>query len=274
MKRLLTGLAISVLLTVSGWTQGINPITPPTNWLIQVLDPAFANPSNLYTTTSLLGGNFTTLRATSAGAAATPSLAVGNATTGLYSVSTTGLGVSINGVLKFDYGITNASAWTFGTTLSMNGNPFFGTQVNVGGALINTGITLDTGLTDATVCAATTTGGGGVVGQYYKGTGTAGICLGTSSARYKNNIVDLDVGLPEIMKLRPVEYRLNPDHGDPAKPLYGFLAEDGINVLPKLVGLDDQERPNTMDYLGIVPVLVRAVQQQQAQIDALKRSRP
>lgn len=140
--------------------------------------------------------------------------------------------------------------------------------------ITNLSIPSDTGLTDATVCVATTTGGGGVVGQYYKGTGTAGICLGTSSVRYKNSIVELDVGLPEIMKLRPVEYKLNPDHGDPTKPLYGFLAEDGVNVLPKLVGLDDQERPNTMDYLGVVPVLVRAMQQQQAQIDALKRSHP
>lgn len=170
-------------------------------------------------------------------------------------------------------GYYGLSFWT-NNALSMSIS--MGGAVAVAGALQNTGITADTGLTDDTVCTATTTGGGGVVGQYYKGTGTLGICLGTSSARYKHDIVALDVGIDEIMRLLPVEYRLNADHGDPTKPYYGFIAEDGINVLPKLVGLDDQERPNTMDYLGIVPVLVHAVQQQQvtkadrSEVDALR----
>jgi hypothetical protein len=48
------------------------------------------------------------LGTTSAGSAAAPSLTVGNSTTGLYSVSTTGLGLSINGVLEIDYGISNS----------------------------------------------------------------------------------------------------------------------------------------------------------------------
>lgn len=42
-------------------------------------------------------------------------------------------------------------------------------------------------------------------------------------------------------------------------------------VLPKLVGIDVQGKANTADYLGLVPVLVKAVQQQQAEIDDLKR---
>jgi hypothetical protein len=52
------------------------------------------------------------LRTSSAGAAATPSLSIGNTTTGLYSVSTTGLGISINGVDKFNYNVSNANSWT------------------------------------------------------------------------------------------------------------------------------------------------------------------
>lgn len=36
--------------------QGINPVTPLSNDLIQIVKPAFANPSFLYTTPSLLGG--------------------------------------------------------------------------------------------------------------------------------------------------------------------------------------------------------------------------
>lgn len=118
--------------------------------------------------------------------------------------------------------------------------------------------------TDATVCADTTTG------LLYKGSGAAGICLGTSSARYKHGVTPLKPGLDAVLKLQPVRYYLNRDHGDPTKPLYGFIAEQGVKVLPELVGQDTQGRPNTFDYLGVVPVLVKAVQEQQKQIEAQK----
>ncbi len=118
--------------------------------------------------------------------------------------------------------------------------------------------------TDASVCEDTTTHG------LYSGSGTAGICLGTSSARFKHDVTALDAGLPQIMALQPRRYFLNPGHGDTQRPYYGFLAEDGAGVLPELTGYDAEGRPNTFDYLGIVPVLVRAVQQQQEEITALR----
>ena len=52
-----------------------------------------------------------------AGAVTAPILAIGSGTTGLWSVSTTGLGVAVNGVNKADFGITTASVWTFATTV-------------------------------------------------------------------------------------------------------------------------------------------------------------
>lgn len=52
-------------------------------------------------------------------------------------------------------------------------------------SLINTGITTDATHTDATVCEDTTTH------QFYFGLGTVGICLGTSSMRYKTKITPL-----------------------------------------------------------------------------------
>lgn len=119
--------------------------------------------------------------------------------------------------------------------------------------------------TDSTVCQDTTTH------NLYAGSGTLGICLGTSSARFKHGIAPLAPGLAEIMRLRPVSYYLNAGHGDPAKQLYGFTAEDMRPVLPKLVGLDAGGNPSSADYLGLVPVLVKAVQEQQAEIEALKR---
>jgi hypothetical protein len=125
-------------------------------------------------------------------------------------------------------------------------------------------ITTDATHTDSTVCQDTTTHG------LYFGSGTAGICLGTSSARFKHDIAPLGVGLDQIMKLEPVAYKLNEDHGDPNKLLYGFTAEQGGKALPALAGVDGEGKPSSFDYLGVVPVLVKAMQEQQKEIDRLK----
>jgi hypothetical protein len=41
----------------------------------------------------------------------------------------------------------------------------------------------------------------------------------------------------------------------------GFIAEDMVNVMPEVVGLDDQGRPNNIDYAKITPLLTRAMQE-------------
>jgi len=127
-----------------------------------------------------------------------------------------------------------------------------------------TNLATDATHTDRTVCQDTTTK------SIFFGSGAAGICLGTSSERYKHDIVPIDAGLNQLMALKPVQYKLNSDHGDPDKILYGFTAEQGESALPKLVGRDTENRPNTFDYLGVVPVLVKALQEQQAKISALE----
>ncbi len=114
----------------------------------------------------------------------------------------------------------------------------------------------DAGQTTATVCADNTTG------QLYKGSGTVGICLGTSSARYKNRIVDAGEGLAEIVQLQPKRFWYNKDAGDNgAKEQVGFVAEDVAKVLPGLVGLDVKGRPNTFDMLGLIPIMVRSIKE-------------
>ncbi len=73
------------------------------------------------------------------------------------------------------------------------------------------------------------------------------------------------------MALRPGNYFYKAGWGDGgAREQYGFLAEDVVNAIPKLVANDNAGRPNSVDILGMVPVLVRAIQEQQAEIEALK----
>lgn len=123
----------------------------------------------------------------------------------------------------------------------------------------------DTALTTTTVCQDTTNH------QLYSGSGVAGICVGTSSKRYKHSISDVKEGLAEVIRLKPVNFFYNAkeaDHG--AREQYGLIAEDVVEVIPKLVGLDKEGNPNSVDYMGFVAILIKAVQEQQEQIQNLK----
>lgn len=86
--------------------------------------PVWARLADVATGSVLVSGGTSTAPAWSAnptvstitagvGATGTPSHIVGNSTTGLYSVSTTGFGITVNGTTRGDYGITAASDWTF-----------------------------------------------------------------------------------------------------------------------------------------------------------------
>jgi len=93
---------------------------------------------------------------------------------------------------------------------------------------------------------------------------------GLSDERLKENIVDLETGLTEVMALQP--RRFDWKNGD-AQNVAGFIAQEVESVLPELVGdykheeLDDCKSLKMGD---IVPTLVKAIQEQQAQIEALQ----
>ena len=134
----------------------------------------------------------------------------------------------------------------------------------ISGVLINAGITSDATHTDAAVCEDTTSH------QFYAGSGAAGICLGTSSLRYKDNVLPLQPGLSEILRLGTISYNYKPGYGDPSRRLYGFVAEQVNTVMPELVGLNRGGQPNSVDWAGVVPVLVHAIQEQQREIEELE----
>ena len=93
---------------------------------------------------------------------------------------------------------------------------------------------------------------------------------GLSDERLKENIVDLETGLTEVMALQP--RRFDWKNGD-AQNVAGFIAQEVEDVLPELVGdykheeLDDCKSLKMGDML---PTLVKAIQEQQTQIDALQ----
>ncbi len=156
--------------------------------------------------------------------------------------------------------VQNSGGVSIGTTtdpglggLQVNGQSFFPNAA------------ADTATVDSTACLATTGG------KLLKGTGTLGICLGTSSARFKHDIAPMGAGLAEIVRLAPKNFFYNKDSGDGGKrQQYGLIAEEVVMVLPGITSPDREGKPQAVDLLALVPVLVNAMKQLKADNDNLR----
>lgn len=97
----------------------------------------------------------------------------------------------------------------------------------------------------------------GATGQYFQ----------TSDARVKSNIKTLKDGLPTVLALHPVTYDLQ------GRPSTGFLAQKLYKVVPEAVSKPEDETKGlyAVSYTAIVPLLTKAIQEQQQQIEELKK---
>jgi hypothetical protein len=92
--------------------------------------------------------------------------------------------------------------------------------------------------------------------------------VSTSDARQKDNINDLEYGLDEVLKLRPVSFTWK-DRMDDQKHL-GFIAREVQPVISEVVNIgDDPEQTLGLRYDKLVPVLVNAIQELSARNEAL-----
>jgi len=87
---------------------------------------------------------------------------------------------------------------------------------------------------------------------------------GVSSIRFKNNISTFAGGLEEIRRLKPVSFNWKFD--DTAD--FGLIAEDVAKVEPKLASYDKDGAVEGVHYDRIGVLLINAVKEQQAQIEA------
>jgi hypothetical protein len=112
------------------------------------------------------------------------------------------------------------------------------------------------------------------VGAAYNTTGTWGTI---SDARLKENINDATDKLADVLKLRVVNYNLKTD---PDVKQIGFVAQEVEQVFPGLIDqiepVESMEPTENGDFYKaiktsvLLPILVKAMQEQQAQIDELK----
>jgi hypothetical protein len=119
------------------------------------------------------------------------------------------------------------------------------------------------------------------------GNGSIGAPSGTniynaSDIRLKQNVSTINEGLNSILALNPVKFNWinNFVPAENGKNMFGFIAQEVQAVLPEAVEsfggnsitVEDTiiENPLRVNEKYIIPVLVKAIQEQQVQIDSLK----
>jgi len=108
--------------------------------------------------------------------------------------------------------------------------------------------------------------GGSAIGSITT-TNTATAFNTSSDYRLKENIQPLKNGLDRLNNLKPVQFDWKSD-GTSSE---GFIAHEAQEVFPDAVsGEKDGEDMQGMDYGRITPLLVKAIQEQQEQIEQLK----
>ncbi len=94
-----------------------------------------------------------------------------------------------------------------------------------------------------------------------------------SDRRLKTNITSLEKSIDKVMRLNGVTFnwdKSNAKNANASTTLqYGFIAQEIEKVIPELVS-EGSDGYKTVNYIGVIPVLTQAMQEQQKEIEQLK----
>lgn len=170
----------------------------------------------------------------------------------------------------------NSSAWENGITLQAPApdNTFW----NIGNGKIKTCVNVNLAFLDPLGIIGSLVNGcttySALVFQY---NGISKACIRSdgeyrqmSDARYKKNIspVKDQEGLAAILRLKPVKYHFTDEQKDNNQH-YGFLAQDVEKIFPQFV--DEVDNHKVLGYQSFIPVLTKAIQEQQHLIATLQK---
>ena len=96
-----------------------------------------------------------------------------------------------------------------------------------------------------------------------------------SDARVKENVRDSEQGLDVITALRPVRFDFKEGFGNDQKNQLGFIAQEVEAVFPDAVmeaseKVEGEEPLKSLGPAALIPVMVKAIQEQQAMIETLQ----
>ncbi len=84
----------------------------------------------------------------------------------------------------------------------------------------------------------------------------------TSDARLKKRVTNLRYGLSQVMQLRPVTFQWK--DGSDSRTHVGLIAQEVETVMPEMIERNsDGNAPLGMNYNNLIPVLIKAIQEQQ-----------
>jgi len=175
--------------------------------------------------------------------------------------------------------------WTTGMTLDASGNLLVGKT-----ALSDTTVgwyVRPNGITTATMSSSVNTdtsyqlySTGASAYRFYVGMGGTVYATNTtisaiSDARLKENVQDIDVGLDAILALKPRKFDWKTGKGKNIKGDRGFIAQEFETVFPNLIDewkdpAPEGEAPYKSVRQDLIPVLVKAIQELTARVEALE----
>ena len=150
----------------------------------------------------------------------------------------------------------------------------------------STGRSLHTVSADNVMDLNRTTSHGVILGFYLNGSSVGTISTNAnnlpSDRNFKRDISDLDLGLNLVTKLKPSQYNYKIDSEDCPK-MYGLIAQDleqaleeeGVEknstwLLQHEPKNDENQSDYALDYQKLTPILIKAIQEQQAIIEDLQ----
>jgi hypothetical protein len=139
-----------------------------------------------------------------------------------------------------------------------------GKTYKIGGSPVISSNTLGSGVVNSSLTSVGTLTNLNVGNVYSTGIITATDFNSASDIKLKENIQKIDNPIDKIVKIDGVRFDWKSDN----KPSMGVIAQNIEKVLPELVSGEDSK---TVNYNGIIGLLIECVKTQQEQIDELNR---
>ena len=153
-----------------------------------------------------------------------------------------------------------------------NGIECGGMEVNINGSLTLQGTTNlflegTSSVRSATIRDNTTANAGNV----WCSSSSGALGRSTSSIKYKTNVQTLtNEAADNILNCRPVVYNSKSTLDNPAMTYYGFIAEEVVEIDPRLVHYSEDNEPEGVQYDRFVPHLINIIKRLEQRIVALE----
>ena len=198
-------------------------------------------------------------------ASADASMALNRGTTATNQASTSmGLGTTSDNVGMLAIGVNNASGLGDPTA-----NQYYYADGAYTGAPAGVAFVIGNGDVDTSNGLAGANPSNAFVVNYDGSATLSGDLTINSDARLKSNIISLGSTLAKLLMIDGKSYTMKTNE---SQSKIGLLAQDVQKAFPELVKTtNDSDQTLSVNYQGLIPVLINAIKEQQKQIDELKK---